>query len=314
MSESDLDAASGKETLSSYLRNIDLNLLTVFDAVMQEQSITRAASLLGISQPAVSNAVVRLKAMFNDELFIRFGRGIQPTARAKQLFSPVRQALLLVRNELPGTEFDAQTSERTFSISICSPLDLRLAVNIINTVKGLAPHIRLQIRSFMNSDIEQQLRYRETDFVISYKRFDGAEFCSEVLFEDELVLVASQTHPRISKVIMHAHLLAEEHAVVSLENFCSFSKPYYIDHEMRNRVAQQCTDLLSVLDIVAKTQLIAIVPKWLAQQRQELLSLKIISLPGSKQKNYGYLSWHESASSDKSYLWMKTLLNHMEVL
>lgn len=67
------------------LRMVDLNLLTVFDAVMQEQNITRAAHTLGMSQPAVSNAVARLKIMFNDELFVRYGRGIQPTARAFQL-------------------------------------------------------------------------------------------------------------------------------------------------------------------------------------------------------------------------------------
>ena len=67
---------------------------------MQMQNVTRAAELLGMSQPAVSNAVSRLKVMFNDELFVRFGRGIQPTARAKQLFGPVRQALQLVHNEL----------------------------------------------------------------------------------------------------------------------------------------------------------------------------------------------------------------------
>lgn len=87
------------------LRMVDLNLLTVFDAVMQEQNITRAAHSLGMSQPAVSNAVARLKVMFNDELFVRYGRGIQPTARAFQLFGSVRQALQLVQNELPGSGF-----------------------------------------------------------------------------------------------------------------------------------------------------------------------------------------------------------------
>ena len=69
------------------LRMVDLNLLTVFDAVMQEQNITRAAHTLGMSQPAVSNAVARLKVMFNDELFVRYGRGIQPTARAFHPFA-----------------------------------------------------------------------------------------------------------------------------------------------------------------------------------------------------------------------------------
>ena len=72
--------AAGFET---HLRNVDLNLLTVFDAVMQLHNITRAANMLGMSQPAVSNAVARLKIMFNDDLFVRHGRGIQPTMRAR---------------------------------------------------------------------------------------------------------------------------------------------------------------------------------------------------------------------------------------
>nr|VUD33684.1 transcriptional activator for leuABCD operon [Raoultella sp. NCTC 9187] len=75
-------AAPAMEVTKPQLRMVDLNLLTVFDAVMQEQNITRAAHSLGMSQPAVSNAVSRLKVMFNDELFVRYGRGIQPTARA----------------------------------------------------------------------------------------------------------------------------------------------------------------------------------------------------------------------------------------
>ncbi|HHH0062660.1 TPA: LysR family transcriptional regulator, partial [Yersinia enterocolitica] len=94
-----------KEGNDVHLRSVDLNLLTVFDAVMQMHNVTRAAQSLGMSQPAVSNAVARLKVMFNDELFVRYGRGIQPTARARQLFGPVRQALQLVQNELPGAGF-----------------------------------------------------------------------------------------------------------------------------------------------------------------------------------------------------------------
>ncbi|SQM39462.1 leucine transcriptional activator [Escherichia coli] len=92
MPEVQTDHPETAELSKPQLRMVDLNLLTVFDAVMQEQNITRAAHVLGMSQPAVSNAVARLKVMFNDELFVRYGRGIQPTARAFQLFGSVRQA------------------------------------------------------------------------------------------------------------------------------------------------------------------------------------------------------------------------------
>lgn len=126
---------TNKESADMHLRNVDLNLLTVFDAVMQMQNVTRAAQVLGMSQPAVSNAVSRLKIMFNDELFVRYGRGIQPTLRAKQLFGPVRQALQLVHNELPGAGFEPEQSDRVFSLSICSPLDIKLAPKIVERIK-----------------------------------------------------------------------------------------------------------------------------------------------------------------------------------
>ena len=112
LEKKDAMSAIASYRMESTLRGVDLNLLTVFDAVMQEQNITRAAHNLGMSQPAVSNAVARLKVMFNDELFMRQGRGIQPTQRARQLFGPIRQALQLVRNELPSSVFSPESSSR----------------------------------------------------------------------------------------------------------------------------------------------------------------------------------------------------------
>ena len=97
MSDNYVEQPTVHDGFKPQLRSVDLNLLTVFDAVMQVQNITRAAQTLGMSQPAVSNAVARLKIMFNDELFVRYGRGIQPTARAFQLFGSIRQALQLVQ-------------------------------------------------------------------------------------------------------------------------------------------------------------------------------------------------------------------------
>lgn len=136
------------------LRMVDLNLLTVFDAVMQEQNITRVAHTLGMSQPAVSNAVARLKVMFNDELFVRYGRGIQPTARAFQLFGSVRQALQLVQNELPGSGFEPTSSERVFNLCVCSPLDNILTSQIYNRVEKIAPNIHVVFKASLNQNTE----------------------------------------------------------------------------------------------------------------------------------------------------------------
>ncbi|CNH18254.1 leucine transcriptional activator [Yersinia aldovae] len=316
MSEHNLvndDQGTKKECGEVHLRSVDLNLLTVFDAVMQMHNVTRAAQFLGMSQPAVSNAVARLKIMFNDELFVRYGRGIQPTARARQLFGPVRQALQLVQNELPGAGFEAKNSERVFNLSICSPLDIRLTAQIIQRVKQLAPNVQLIIRSYLNDNIEHQLRYQETEFVISYTEFERPDFHHISLFNDELVLAVSKEHPRIGDSITQKQLLSESHAVVSLDRMGSFSEPYYESTASSQRIAYESTDMNSVLNIVSQTYFVAIAPRWLVQKYCEPLNLKLIALPVEETYRACYLTWHESTDRDKGHQWMKELLSQFSL-
>jgi len=295
------------------LRNVDLNLLTVFDAVMQMQNITRAAQMLGMSQPAVSNAVSRLKVMFNDDLFVRSGRGIQPTLRAQQLFGPIRQALQMVLNELPGAGFDVSSSLRQFNIAVCSPLDIRLTANIFHALESTASPASIKFQTVVPEDIEHQLHYQSIEFVIGYRRFDAPGFCNQTLFTDELVLVSAQNHPRISPDMSDAKYLDEQHAIIMLDRFHSFSLPYYESSSLTPCIGFEGTDLNSVMNVVSKTNMVALVPRWLAQNNAGILNLNIISLPWMKNQLPCYLSWHESSSKDKGNMWMKGLLEKSDL-
>ena len=219
MPENNINQPQTYDGVKPQLRTVDLNLLTVFDAVMQEQNITRAAQSLGMSQPAVSNAVARLKVMFNDELFVRYGRGIQPTARAFQLFGSIRQALQLVQNELPGSGFEPLSSERVFHLCVCSPLDNYLTSVIYNKVEQIAPNIHLVFKSSLNQNTEHQLRYQETEFVLGYEEFRRPEFACVPLFKDEMVLVASKKHPRMNSPLRESDVYSEQHAEVALDRY-----------------------------------------------------------------------------------------------
>lgn len=290
------------------LRSVDLNLLTVFDAVMQEQNITRAAHSLGMSQPAVSNAVARLKLMFNDELFVRYGRGIQPTTRAFQLFGSIRQALQLVQNELPGSGFEPVTSERVFNLCVCSPLDNFLTSIIYNNVEKLAPHIHLVFKSALNHNTEHQLRYQEVEFVVGYEEFRRPEFSCVPLFKDDMVLVVSKKHPRIDALITEADVFNEQHAVVSLERYASFSQPWYDTPDKQSCIAYQGMALTSVLNVVSQTHLVAIAPRWLVDEFAASLELQALPLPLRLKSRTCYLSWHEAAGRDKGHQWMEEVL------
>ncbi|MEN0613214.1 transcriptional regulator LeuO [Klebsiella indica] len=301
-------SVSEGENKKPQLRMVDLNLLTVFDAVMQEQNITRAAHSLGMSQPAVSNAVSRLKVMFNDELFVRYGRGIQPTARAFQLFGAVRQALQLVQNELPGSGFEPLSSERVFNLCVCSPLDNYLTSVIFNKVAEIAPNIHLVFKSALNKNTEHQLRYQEIEFVIGYEEFRRPEFACVPLFKDEMVMVASRKHPRIFGPLAGSDIYQEEHAVVALDSYASFSQPWYDTVDKQSRIAYQGNAMISVLNVVAKTNMVAIAPRWLAGEFADKLDLKILPLPLKVNSRTCYLSWHEAAGRDKGHQWMEELL------
>ena len=293
--------------MESTLRGVDLNLLTVFDAVMQEQNITRAAHNLGMSQPAVSNAVARLKVMFNDELFMRQGRGIQPTQRARQLFGPVRQALQLIRNELPCSVFSPETSTRLFKLAICSPCDMRFAPKIMTTIHDSAPNVQLHLDAEFDRHLAERMRYQEIDFVIDYARFDEQGFSSTEIFQDELVVVAAKSHPRIQANVTPDLLVAERHAKLSkVHGQRSFSEQAYRDLDVQ--AYYEGTSLSNVLYVVGQSELVTIAPRWMVENAANKEQLQVLEFPFENGQISGFLSWHESSEKDKGHIWLRDQL------
>jgi len=307
LDKKDAMSAIASYRMESTLRGVDLNLLTVFDAVMQEQNITRAAHNLGMSQPAVSNAVARLKVMFNDELFMRQGRGIQPTQRARQLFGPMRQALQLIRNELPSSVFSPETSTRLFKLAICSPCDMRFAPKIMSSVHEQAPLVQLHLDAEFNRLLAERMRYQEIDYVIDYARFDEQGFSSTEIFQDELVVVASKSHPRINGSVNAESLTAEKHAKLSrIHGQRSFSEQAY--RELDCVPYYEGTSLSNVLYVVGQSELVTIAPRWMVENAANRDQLQILDFPFANGQISGYLSWHESSEKDKGHIWLRDQL------
>ncbi|MGL5336198.1 MAG: transcriptional regulator LeuO [Enterovibrio sp.] len=288
------------------LRSVDLNLITVFDAVMQEQNITRAAQNLGMSQPAVSNAVSRLKQMFNDELFVRNGRGIKPTQRARQLFGPIRQAIQLIKNELPGSIFVPETSLRTFRLAISSPCDVRFAPRILAEINEAAPNIRVQIETEFSDSIANRLRYQEINFVIDFVKLVEPGFSHHEMFKDELVVVVNQNHPRLVNSISVKELQNEKHAVLKHQGVAhSYAQAIY--QEGCFREAYETVSLSNILHVVAHSQLIAIAPRWMVESFADT-RVKLLDLPLENRQVSVFLNWHASTEKDKGQQWVRDKL------
>ncbi|EAA5550788.1 transcriptional regulator LeuO [Salmonella enterica subsp. enterica] len=290
------------------LRRTDLNLLTIFAAVMQERNITYAAHTLGMTQPAVSNAVSRLKLMFNDELFSRDARGVKPTVRACQIFSSISQALQLVHSELQDSEYNPAFSKRVFNLCVDSPLDNILTPRISNYVEQIAPNVRVFFKTSLNQNSEHDLRNQKIEFIIGYNEFHQSEFTSMPLFKDEIIWVASCKHPRIRGPLSECEIYNEQHAAVFFDHYASFSRPWYDSMNKQSSVVYQGTSLIDVLSVVSQTHLVAIVPRWLAEQYSGQLNLRILPLPLKPNSRTCFLSWNEVIIRDKSYQWMKNIL------
>ena len=128
------------------LSDKDLNLFVVFDVIYTERNLTKAGEVLGITQPAVSNALSRLRKNFNDELFVRTSKGMLPTPVAQNMVKDIRQALDLIRNSISESEsFNPKTAQITFRISIGDTSEYRLLPELIKNISKSAPEVGIEI-------------------------------------------------------------------------------------------------------------------------------------------------------------------------
>ncbi len=177
------------------LRQLDLNLLLVFDALMQEQNLSRAAIRLHMSQPAVSNALTRLRQQLGEPLFTRTARGMTPTAQARTLYEPVRQALYLLQIGLgPQADFEPDT-HHLFKLSMNDYGQTVLLPDLLAHIKSRAPNVMLSVQSDDAGSIPAQLTTGTLDLAIDYLHFDNPELCYEPLHEEHLVVIGRAGHP-----------------------------------------------------------------------------------------------------------------------
>ncbi len=307
------------------LRAIDLNLLPVFDALMREQHLSRAAEQLAMSQPAVSNALKRLRQTFNDDLFIRTARGLKPSSRAQELHLAIQPALKLIQTGCVQNEFDPKSSQQTLQVSMNAASEYLIAPHLIKWLQLEAPNMKLQLLPDHLDDIPARLKDGRLDFTLDYVRFDDNQLQSKALVEEDLVIICRTNHPQIQKKI-------------TLEQFNTLSQVSLIprsslahkqshlrgtpieqlmgkDMPLRN-VTLHVSNFIAIPDIIANTNLIAIVPKRIAEQHNRYANnhsrkLRCLPLPFTYTKVSMQLTWHKSREADPTNLWFRENLMSM---
>jgi DNA-binding transcriptional LysR family regulator len=179
------------------LRNFDLNLLAVFEAIYEYGSVSAAARRLGLSQPATSHSLSRLRDLCKDELFVRNRGALSPTPIAQALHPVISHALVTLRTGLSETiGFDPATSERRFSVVIPHPFGPLYALHLRRAVSALAPGIRTKFETVTRPlNLDARLREGEIDLVVDWLPIDADPFVNRRLFKDRIVLIAREGHP-----------------------------------------------------------------------------------------------------------------------
>ncbi len=290
----------------------DLNLLVVFEALLEERSVSRAARRVGLSQPAASNALRRLRDLFSDRLFIRAGRGMAPTPRALELAGSVRSGLTHLRAALdPRRTFDPATSARSFRIAMTDYAEWLLVPALLRRLSRDAPQLQILLRRVERIFVvpEEELREGALDAAIGS--------FPEVSALDPGTHAQDLWHDRNVCILRRGHRLLRRpwtpEAFASSPQVGVFYRPEtqgLIDnvlagYGLRRRLQATAPHFLTVPDIVAASDLIAVVPALLASRFAKLLPLVVREVPVPLPLFHARLVWHERNHGDPAQAWFR---------
>ncbi|MEY1660813.1 LysR substrate-binding domain-containing protein [Isoalcanivorax beigongshangi] len=288
--------------------NIDLNLFVVFEAIYRERSITRAASLLSLSQPAVSHALARLRDRLDDVLFVRRGHDMVPTPRARELIGPVREALHGLQGCLAGMGgFEPAQARRTFVLGLRSGLEAYILPQLMQVVTREAPGVDVQTLSVSRRDLPSTLLAGRLDLAIDVQLPVDSRIGQQHLMDAPLSLVMRADHPLAAKqVLTLGDYLGARHVLVSSRRRGPGLEDFGLAQAGHHRtIALRCQHHQSAMATLTTTDLLLTLPRMLALQ-QPPPGLVVRELPLALPPLSLYLYWHQEHSADPALAWLRS--------
>jgi DNA-binding transcriptional LysR family regulator len=292
------------------LAGIDLNLLVVFDALMAERHVTRAGERIGLSQPAVSASLKRLRHLLKDDLFIRRSDEMQPTRRAQELAVPLRQALIQIQVALEPQVFEPSTTQRTFKLatndfaaSVLLPsLGARLSVE--------APGINLRL-IYVDDLLGMKLLDEDTiDLAIAPFKHPEPQFERQHLLEPSSFLcVMRKGHPLVGQPLTLETFAATPQLMISRTGDASgFVDEILAEVGLKRRVGFTVPIFLLAPIILTQTDYIAVLPRQLVKMFQQMTELVAYEPPFPQPRFPLAMLWHQRLSKDPGHLWLRNTL------
>lgn len=290
------------------LNSLDLNLLTALDALLREANVSRAALRIGLSQPAASHALQRLRDIFGDPLLVRTGARMELTPRAEALRAPLAHALDHVRGLFVPEDFDAARSERQFRLMMPDLAVELLMPPLMEKVTRLAPNVRIEIVPWRGPAIFHAEFARTIDLVISIgNAFKG--FHRQLLYTDSDALAVRRGHPMRAKLKRREAFLAARHVGVIIRG----QSEDLIDTWLRSKGIERHVSLvvpgyLEALHVAARTDLVAFVPRRLIAALSSQLGLVTVTPPLDPGIDEQFMFHPTRAQMDPGSVWLRRLM------
>lgn len=293
------------------LAAIDLNLLVAFEALLEQHSVTKAAEQLQIGQPAMSAALSRLRILFDDELFVRLGRQMQPTLKAQAIAPGILSALHQIRQTVTASQtFEPWVSERTFTIGSSDYTSFVLIPPLLKFSLQNAPSINVQMIEFEKDRVGDLLEQGEIDVALGVFPNPPRQTQWEPVFEERFVGIARRGHPAIQHGTMSLEAFAQfPHALTTLRRDTMGAIDRALNEQnLERRVAFTTPHMMVLPFAIASSDLVAALPRRIALRLATVCDLTIFELPVKTKPWMVSILWSTLSNQDEANRWLRNTI------
>ncbi|MEA2818691.1 MAG: hypothetical protein QOJ86_695 [Bradyrhizobium sp.] len=291
---------------------IDLNLLVVFDAIMRDRSVTRAGQRLGLSQPAISHALTRLRHMLKDELFVRSPSGMVPTPRAEELATPIRIALDGLQQSLEPVQFEPSKATTTFRIAVDNYAAIVLVAPIAAHVAKIAPGVTLDFRPSGTLNVLELLDRSELHLTMGPSAVQGERFSRRRLLQDQFVVVHRKGHPAATEQEFPTEKLTTlPQLEISSAQFGSDLEDSSPRRSKAGLKAAMRAPFLSAAQILATSELVAVLPLNVASNMIRSHNLVFHRLSRSPKPIETAMIWLRRLDNQPAHAWLRDVITQV---
>lgn len=291
--------------------NFDLNLLRIFDALHRHGHVGRAAQELGLSQPAISYSLRRLREELGDALFVKTRQGMEPTPRATQLAPVIQSVLAQIRESVlrsPG--FDPAQVQRTFTIAMSDVGEMVFLPRLLHRLATLAPGLNITTVSTHPKALMSALQRSEVDLAVGYfPDLDGVDVFQQRLFRHSFVCLVRRGHPAVQGKMTKKAFTELPHAVVQAEGRSQEIVEQYLKEQgVQRRELLHSPHFLSIPMVIAATDLVVTVPAAVGEVFAQIADVAVLEPPYRMPTFDLKQHWHRSQHDDPGNRWLRGIV------